>query len=368
MKELPDVTVCGCGKAGMAIAADLALMGCRVNLFELVDFEKNLDPVRERGGIKLTGITLSGKTGLARLNRITSNPQEAVEGAGIIMITAPAFGHEAFFEALSPHLLEGQIILVNTGYWASLRTKDFLDKKGLLDKVIVAEEHIMPYLSGILEPAHAHIYNYKRDLRMSAWPAAKNKAAYEQVRKVYPHMGVSKNVIENNFYPGNPSVHAQITIPKAEFFFERAKEFRFYGEVSRCASKITDAFDKERIKVAAALDCEVPHAFEWFRKTYQYEGSDLYEIFGNVTCEHAKRWSNDAGNRRVLREDICYFLVPMEQLAGALGIDVPVTNAIIEIMQILTDYDYRANGITLKDLGMEGLTTKEQIIEYVTNG
>jgi hypothetical protein len=56
----------------------------------------------------------------------------------------------------------------------------------------------------------------------------------------------------------------------------------------------------------------------------------------------------------------------MEQLAKALGIEVPVTQAIIEILQVFTDFDYRRNGVTLKDLGMERFTAKEQFIKYVT--
>ncbi len=180
-------------------------------------------------------------------------------------------------------------------------------------------------------------------------------------------MRLSKNVLENNFYPGNPSVHAQINIPKAEFFFERAKEFRFYGEVSMCASKLADAFDRERVAVAAAFGSEVPMHIPWVSRAYGYEGENLYEMYGNVSCEHVKRWGNDAGNRRVLREDLCYFFVPMEQLADRVGIDVPVTKAMIEILTVFTDFDYRAHGITLKHLGMEGLN-KNQIIDYVTYG
>jgi hypothetical protein len=58
----------------------------------------------------------------------------------------------------------------------------------------------------------------------------------------------------------------------------------------------------------------------------------------------------------------------MEQFAKVLGIDVPVTKAMIEILQVFAGFDYRKNGITLKDLGMEGLTSKKQIIDYVTCG
>lgn len=173
--------------------------------------------------------------------------------------------------------------------------------------------------------------------------------------------------MENNFYAGNPSIHAQINIPKAAFFFERAREFRFYGEASMCASKLVDEFDRERQAVAAAFDCEVPMSVDWISRAYGYPGKNTYEIYGHVTCEHAQRWGNDAGNRRVLIEDLCYFFVPMEQLAEIVGLEVPVTKAMIEMLRIFTDYDYRANGLTLGDLGLAGLN-KSQIIDYLING
>ena len=368
MKDMPNVTVCGCGSAGTAIAADVAMMGCKVNIFELPDFEKNISAIREHKGINLTGKTSSGKTGFAKLDKITTDPKEAIQDAELIMITVPAPNHEAFFEAIASYFTDGQTVLVNTGYWASLRMKQMLRTKGVLEKITLAEEHLMPYLSRVIGPAHAHIYNYKRDIRVSAWPSTKNEAVLKLVKKAYPQFSLCKNVLENNFYPGNASVHAQINIPVAAFLFEKAREFRFYAEVSKCASNLTNAFDQERIKVAKAFGSDVPHAFEYFSNTYKYEGRDFYEIFGNVTCEHAKRWGTDAGNRRVLQEDLCYFFVPMEQLAHIAGVEVPVTKAIIEIMQIFAEFDYRGHGITLKDLGMERFTTKEQIIDYVNNG
>lgn len=349
------------------MAADLSLLGCKVNLYEFPDFKENLDPIRTNGGILLTGNMHSGKTGLAELNRITDDAEKAIKDIDLIMINAPAMAVDRFIEVLSPYLAKGQIIVVTTGYWASLRSRELLEKTGGLEKITFVEEHIMPYLSRKIGLAHAHIYNFKRDIRMSAWPAIKNDGAYEIVKKVYPQMGLSKNVLENNFYPGNPSSHAQINIPKAEFFFERAKEFRFYGEVSMCASKLADAFEEEKMKVASAFNCKIPTHSDWINKTYSYKGKNLYENYGDVTCPHVKRWTNDAGNRRVLREDICYFFIPMEQLAEVVGIDVPITKAMIDILQVFTDFDYRANGITLKDLGMQGMD-KDQIIDYVTHG
>jgi opine dehydrogenase len=367
MRDLPRVTICGCGNGAMAMAADLSLLGCKVNLYEFYDFRENLDPIRKNGGIFLTGNTHSGKTGMAKFNKITDNAEEAIEKTELIMINVPAMAVPLFVEAISTHLAQGQTILVNTGYWASFRSKAILEKAGVLGSITLAEENIMPYLSKKIEPASVHIYNTKKDIRMSAWPATNNEEAYRVVRKVYPQMNLTKNVLENNFFPGNPSFHAQINIPKAEFFFERAKEFRFYNEVSMCASKLMDAFDKEKREVAAAFECDVPILLDYSKMAYGYTAESHYEIYANQKLAHVMRWSTDAANRRVLQEDISYFFVPMEQLAEIVGVPVPVTKAMIEILQVFTDFDYRAKGLGLKDLGMEGLH-RDQIIEFVTYG
>ena len=122
----PVFTVCGAGRAGSAMAADMTLMGYDVNLFELKGLEDSIKPIVEAGGIELSGKTQSGKVGFAKVNKVTTDPKEAIKDADLIMVAAPAFAHQAFFEAFVPHLKKGQCIVVNTGYWASLRLAGLL--------------------------------------------------------------------------------------------------------------------------------------------------------------------------------------------------------------------------------------------------
>jgi opine dehydrogenase len=351
----------------MAMAADLAMMGCRVNLYEIPEFKANLDPIRANGGISLTGLPFSGKTGLARLNVISHDAAEALAASGLVFINVPAMGVGPFLEHLGPHFGPGQVVVVTTGYWASLRFRELLTRTGALHKYVFAELCLMPYLSGKTGPAAVEIGNWKRELFISAWPAAGNGAALASVRQVYPQTKPCKNVIELNFRPGNPGVHAQITLPKAEFFFERARVFRFYGEVSMCASRLTDAHDVERMKVAAAYDC-VPDTWpEDCHRIYELEGKNLYELHGSVSDRHAQKWNQLEEIERLLVEDICYSFIPMEELAGVVGLTTPVTTAMTDILAVLTGYDYRAKGITLQELGLGGMT-REQIIEFATFG
>jgi opine dehydrogenase len=367
MTNLPNVTICGCGSGGMAMAADLAMMGCRVNLYETPAFRENLEPIHSNGGIDLSGLPFSGKTGLAKMNGITDDAAAALDGSELVFINVPAMAVGPCLDHLAPHFSQGQVVVVTTSYWASFRYRDLLKASGAFDKYTFVEMVIMPYLSGKLGPAAVEIGNWKRELFVSAWPAAGNRAAMDAIRKVYPQTRLCQNVIELNFRPGNPGVHVQITLPKAEFFFERARTFRFYGEVSMCASRLTDAHDVERMKVAAAYDCITDTWPEDCHRIYELEGKNLYELHGSPTDRHAQKWNQIEEIERLLVEDICYSFIPMEELARVVGLTTPVTTAMTDLTAVLTGYDYRADGLTLEKLGLAGMS-REQIIEYAVTG
>ena len=315
----------------------------------------------------LSGLPFGGKTGLAQLDKITSDAAEALDGSELVFINVPAMAVGPCLEQLAPHFLPGQVIVVTTSYWASFRYRDLLRSTGAFDKYTFVEMVIMPYLSGKIGPAEVEIGNWKRELWVSAWPASGNRAAIEKIRQVYPQTRLCKNVLELNFRPGNPGVHVQITLPKAEFFFERARVFRFYGEVSMCASKLTDAHDVDRMKVAAAYDCQTDTWPEDCQRIYELEGSNLYELHGAPGDRHAQKWNQYEEIERLLVEDICYSFIPMEELARVAGLTTPVTTAMTDLTSVYTGYDYRANGLTLDRLGLAGMD-RDGIIAFAETG
>jgi len=366
VKELPKIAVCGCGSAGTAMAADLTLMGCNVNLFEVERYrKKNVEPILDRGGIELTGETQSGRTGLAKLNLVTTDAEEAIKDVDLIMITVPAYAHEAFFDAIAPYLEEGQSILTNTGYFASLRFAGMLKKRGVFEKITLAEANIMPYLSLKLEATQVHIQRVKRNISLSAFPSEKTDGILELVKRVYPQHEKVPNVLWTNFAPGNTPVHATFAIPIASYYFDRNRGGKFYGEATTCGARLVYAFDKERLKVAEELGCQVETEEKWFEKTYGYKGKDLAEALRK--SDHAEEWTSAAFIESVIREDILYFYVPIVGFGELLGIPTPTTKAIIEVMGIMLGINYWEKGITLTDLGLAGMN-KERIIRYVTTG
>ena len=55
-----------------------------------------------------------------------------------------------------------------------------------------------------------------------------------------------------------------------------------------------------------------------------------------------------------MHEDVGYGLVPMAELAALLEIDTPVIQALITLASEMNRTDYRRNGLTLTDMGLEG--------------
>jgi len=100
------------------LAADFYTKGFSVNILELPSFKKNIEPLIEKKEIRFSG---SFGDRSATLNMVTTNIKEALQEAELIILSSPAFGHEAFLKACIPYLTDGMIFLIFTGYFGCLR-------------------------------------------------------------------------------------------------------------------------------------------------------------------------------------------------------------------------------------------------------
>lgn len=366
MEPTLRLTVCGAGAAGLAIAADNALKGIEVTLFELPELAAKLRTVRERGGIEVTADseTTPGKTGFAPLAGVTSDAAEAVAGADVIMVTVPAMYHDAFMDAVAPHLKDGQIVLFNTGYWASLRQARRLGDS--LPDVTLAESNIMPYVCQPRGDA-INIGRFKRHFCVAAFPGARSPAAFGIVRRIYSQYDPATTVIDTNIAAaGNPPIHVTLTIPIAGFYFDRYMGGKFYQDATVPGARLVDAFDAERERLARHLGSDLFEAeFDFDKRSYLYEGTDISEALRS--SPHADWFATAAYLEQVCSEDIIYAFVPMVRLGEALGVELPVTRAMVDIMGVMLERDYWAEGLDLAALGLDG-RDRDGVRSFVMTG
>ena len=112
LKDMP-IAVLGAGGIGKTCAADCALAGKKVRIWDQKDFAEKTLKNTDRG-IKLTGeqLNLYGfeRSGVAQMEKVTTDIAEAVKGAGQIVVAVVALAHEKLFKQLIPLLEDGQVI------------------------------------------------------------------------------------------------------------------------------------------------------------------------------------------------------------------------------------------------------------------
>src|ERR671913_1377081 len=111
------VTVLGGGNTAFSMAANLALTGFEVLLWEHPNFAQTIEPIRESKTIHLDG---AGATGTARLAAVTTDPAEALAWSETLVCSVPSYAHAPFIEQLAPHLRPGHLLALLPGNLGTL--------------------------------------------------------------------------------------------------------------------------------------------------------------------------------------------------------------------------------------------------------
>jgi opine dehydrogenase len=371
-----SLAVLGAGNAGCSLAGETSLLGFDVSLAELPQFKANLEAPLKKGGIEVTGEL---HTGFAKIDQITLNIGEAIEGRDLIFITTPAFGHEPFTRACLPYLKDGQC-LVYISYFAALRMAKLLKDLNMRTKVTVAETSSFVYacdrvgkggaffMERYQDDAKVLIKREKSELPFAAFPATNTPYALRNVKEVLPSVREAKNVLETSIHNVNTVSHPAGVLMNAGWIEHTGGKFSFYLDgQTQAIQRVARAMDNERTALAGAFGLEQTSEEEWDSRMYaKYKDQKTGQVFQ----EKYYKGVFDAPpslNHRYLTEDIIYGLVPMSSLAKVAGTKTPTLDSIITLASIANQTNYWTEGITLDKLGLQGMSLS-QIIEFAEHG
>lgn len=348
-----NIAVLGAGHGGMAMAGHLALMGHKVNLFNRG--EERLWGVKSAGVIEVTGEV----EGFGELNMATTSIVDAIKGIELIMVVVPAFAHRWIAEQISPHLVDGQTIVLHPGRtFGALEFKQVLNSKGVKADVTVAEAQTFIYASRASGPAQVHIFRIKHSIPVASYRAHLIPAVMEKLRVFYPQFVPGDNIFKTSFDNIGSIFHPPLCILNAGWI-ENDTDFQFYYEgVTPSVAKVLEQIDRERVEVAEALGIRVITARQWLYMAYSTTGETLFESMkknaGYKGIPAPKTLKN-----RYLDEDIPFSLVPMASVGRMLKVDTPAVNSIIHLGSLLNNVDYYSSGRTVERLGIAGMSLRE---------
>jgi opine dehydrogenase len=352
--DSPRFCVLGAGPGGMAMAGHLALMGRKVNLFT-----RNTDrlaPVRARGGIDVTGEV----HGLAKLDVVTTDAEEAIEHAEVLMVVVPATAHRSIAQIIAPHIQDGQIIVLNPG-----RTGGALEFAQTIRTInpgvrpYLAEAQTLLYASRLTNPGQVHIYGIKNSVALAALPAYQTTDILPIIRAALPQFVPGDSVLKTGLDNIGAVFHPAITLLNCARIEDTNGDFQFYLEgVTPAVAGILEALDQERVAVAAALGIRANTAREWLYLAYNAAGKTLIEAMrANPGYRGIK--AAPTVHHRYISEDVPASLVPIASIGNMLGVRTPAMKSIIHLASIMHGVDYWANGRTVDRLGIAGMSVKD---------
>lgn len=198
------IAILGAGNGGQAVAADLALAGFDVSLFELPEFDHTFAAVKRRREIVIEGV---GRRGTARLTKATTDIGEALEGAEVILVIVPAFGHETMARLSAPHLQDGQVVALLPGSRGTLEWHKVLQEMGVRKEVALCESCTLPYGARLVESGRVMVFIEAKILPTGVLPGRRTKEIIPKLQELYPAVIARSNAIEAALNNPNPIVH-----------------------------------------------------------------------------------------------------------------------------------------------------------------
>ncbi len=343
-------TVVGAGHAGLAMAAHLSSMGYPVSLYNRG--EERLVALEEtHGRVLIDGIIQEE----VQIDRFGRDPEEAVEGADVVMVAIPATGHRDIAELFAPFLKPGQIVILNPG-----RTCGALEFCNVLrerekEGVLVAETQTIIYTSRS-HGRKSTISTLKKHVEIAALPSSATWAVLERIKVVYPQFVAAPNVLHTSMGNVGMILHPlPIILNTGWIEFPEGNFFHYYDGISPSIAKVLEILDRERLAVSHAYGIKVSSTLEWLQMTYGVTGENLYEGLQRNKSYRIVSAPKTLHHRFML-EDVSTGLVPMICLGRIAGVETPIAEMGVQMASLLCGIDFWDTGRNAKRLGIEGLS------------
>ena len=360
-----NVTVVGAGNGGMAAAADLSLRNFKVTLFEFSRFKENIEPLQKKGAIGLSTLPSTGLSGgFAKPHRMTTDMEEALGDADLILVIVPAFAHRTCAGEMARHLKKGQmVVLMPGGFGGAILFSRCLQENHGPEKVLIAESSTLPYACRKLDPSSVWIRGRKGIFDLAAFPTRETSQILETLKILYPVASKARNVLETGLNNLNPFIHPPIVLMNVGST-ERGDRVLFYHEgITPSVQRLVEGLDQERLALGEKLGLPLQPAHEILLSHYQHQGaqgSNFMEVAGK---NPVYRWSEMPStiDSRYLTEDIPMSLIPICSMARQIGTPSRVMESVITLAGQVLAKDLNKGARTLIELGLEGLS-KEEIL------
>ena len=361
-KKQINFAVIGGGHGGQGIAAYLAYLGHKVNLYNRTITK--VMKIQEQGFIEMEGCI----EGYGNINLVTDNLEHAIEGVDIIMVTVPASAHKYIANQIAPYVTERQYIVLNPGRTGgALEFKNIIQNSSPEKNICIVEAQTLLFACRVIAEGKVAILSKKNEVKVAALPAIRTNGFIRTINSIIPEFVGANSVLDTSFNNFGAILHPIPTILNCGRIDNTKGDFLYYIEgITPTVAKIIEEVDYERMRVAYALGAEVVSLREWLGYTYGAYGDTLCEALSNVKGYWGIKAPSSLDTRYIF-EDVPQSLVPIADMGQYLQIGTPTIDSMIHLASVIHDTDYYMLGRKVVDMGLLGMSL-EEIKSYVIEG
>jgi opine dehydrogenase len=297
----------------------------------------------------------------------TTNFTRGLKDASWVHMVMAATGHELFFEAMLPHLQDGQNVVIWAGNMASVRLYHMLQRRRPAAHIRIFETNTLAYGTRLKAIGHVELLLWATRVQIAGMPA-NCTPPLQELKVFFPHLEKGTNVLTTALNNPNPTVHPAAAILNVGRIQYSQGDFYLYREgLTPAAGLAIRRVYEESAAIARAYGAKlIPYRDDDFRTAASVMGvefqapHDTLEVIAGVKGPSSLQ-------DRYFAEDIPYGLVPRSQFAKKAGLSTPVIDAVINLGIAVTGIDFWKTGRTLDRLGLEALD-HEAIRRYLSVG
>ena len=362
--DFRTIAVLGGGAGARALAADLALQGCAVRMWDLPQFFTALTCLQQEPTLTATGVI----QGQAALELVSGNLEMVVRDADFICVVTQALAHAQIAEALAPIVTADQCILGNPGSSGGAVEFARVLHDRTAAKPVIAETSTLTHTCRIVSNREVLIRMRVGLVKMAALPASSTERVLGSLRSLLPGLRPARDVLETMLCNGNPIIHPTVMLLNTGTVERSGGRWQFYEEgFTPSVAAVVETLDAERIALGRALGLELlPEPEMSYRLGYSthtdylraYRDGPGFQGLGGP----------DAMSHRYITEDVACALVTLLELGQVCGGPMPVAAAIAQLASTVSERDYvREARRGLRSLGLADLTP-EQMLRFVQQG
>ena len=358
------ITIIGSGNSACAQASKLVERGHEVVVVKTSHslHEENFDAlVRQKGIYYYNEFIQDKQRHFAPIKLFTRDIEEGVRDAEVVLVLTQSLQHEDMAKRLCPYLHDGQIVWLIPGNMGSIYFAHYCK-----EPIHLLESESTPYDARIEEPGVVRIL-FKNVRNAVAFLHKEDEKLLPTIDSLFgEHKYLRHNIVESAMHNPNMIVHTVGSLMSASRIEMMQGEFYMYREsFSPSVWNLVNALDEEKNQVICAYGGEALPYVEACRWRNEEDLTiDPYAVF--------RHYANTGGPKgpanlktRFIHEDVPMGLCLLESLALKASIQTPITSALINIANALTQKDFRSIGRTLTALGLQDYS-KEQIVEFIS--